>query len=60
MTEVQKDIEAAMREIKIKEQAGELISLRLQLRMSRDLMKHVFAEYQKLQKLQGGKRGKTR
>lgn len=37
-----------MRELK-----DELICLRLHIKLSRSLLRHVFAEYQKLQKLQG-------
>ena len=41
----------------LKEKDDELICLRLQLKLSRSLMRHVFVEYQKLVKLQGGNGG---
>jgi len=41
-----------MRELK-----EELISTRLQLRLNRRMVKHIFAEYQQLQKLQGDDEG---
>jgi len=53
MTEVEKDVVAAMREMKIKEQAEELISLRLRHKLNCSMLRHIFAEYQKLQKLKG-------
>jgi len=42
----------------IGEKEDELICLRLQLSLTRRVMRHVFAEYQKLQKLQGDDGGK--
>lgn len=42
---------------KVRKKDDELICLRLQLKLSRLLMRHVFAEYQKLVKLQGGNGG---
>jgi len=60
MTEVQKDITAAMREIKIKEQADELISLRLRHKLTCSMLRHIFAEYQKLQKLKGKNGGENK
>ncbi len=43
---------------KVRKKDDELICLRLQLKLSRSLLKHVFAEYQKLQKVAGVERGK--
>jgi len=57
MTEVQKDITAAMREIKIKDQEDELISLRLRHKLNCNILRHIFAEYQNLVKLRGGNGG---
>ena len=37
----------------LEEKESELICLRAQLRLTRRVMRHVFAEYQKLQNLQG-------
>lgn len=37
----------------LEKKESELICLRVQLKLTRRVMRHVFAEYQKLQKLQG-------
>lgn len=55
--QTQIEINEGLFEDVIKEKNDELICLRLQLKLSRSLMRHVFAEYQKLVKLQGGNGG---